>query len=96
MITGAQIRAARALLGWTVFELAKKARVGVTTVRRTELANGLTNVPSNDAIALRSALEKGGVEFIERNGGGPGVRLRVTEKSAPTIPIEKLNAENDE
>lgn len=96
MITGAQIRAARALLGWTVFKLAGKAKVGVTTVRRTEEVNGRTNVPANDAIAIRTALEKGGVEFIERDGGGPGVRLRETEQSAPTIPIEELNAENDE
>lgn len=96
MITGAQIRAARALLGWTVFELAKKAKVGLTTVRRTEQVNGLTNAPPNDAIAIRTALEKGGVEFIERDGGGPGVRLRETENAAHTIPIEDLNAENDE
>lgn len=96
MIIGAQVRAARALLGWTVFELAKKAKVGVTTVRRTELVNGRTNVPLNDAIAIRRALEKAGVEFIDRNGGGPGVRLRGTEQSALTIPIDELSAENDE
>jgi hypothetical protein len=34
--------------------------------------------------AVRSALENGGVEFIEENGGGPGVRLRKRQRSRKT------------
>ena len=45
--------------------------------------------------AIRAALEAAGVEFIERNGGGPGVRLR-EPMAASTIAIDDLNAENDE
>ena len=33
------------------------------------------------ALAIRRALETGGIEFIEENGGGPGVRLRKRQRS---------------
>lgn len=76
MITGAQIRAARALVRWTVEELAKAAKVGVMTVRRAESVDGQTSMLTNNATAIRSAFEAAGVVFIEENGGGPGVRLK--------------------
>ncbi len=44
---------------------------------------------------IRTALEKAGVEFIAENGGGAGVRLR-KPKAAKSIPIDKLNASNDD
>ena len=44
MISGAQVRAARALLGWTAKELARKASVGISTVQRIENAAGPPNV----------------------------------------------------
>ena len=75
-ITSSQIRAARALLKWTAQDVATAAKVGVATMRRAE--NGpeeLTITPAN-AQAIRNALEAAGVEFIEKNGGGPGVRLK--------------------
>lgn len=47
--------------------------------------------------AIRAALEKAGVIFQDENGEGPGVRLRKARQgAAKTIPIEDLNAENDE
>jgi transcriptional regulator with XRE-family HTH domain len=76
MITGSQIRAARALVRWTVEDLAKKANVGVMTVRRAEALDGPTTMLPNNATAIRAALESAGVEFIAENGGGPGVRMR--------------------
>ncbi len=76
MIMGAQIRAARALVRWTVEELAKEAKVGVMTVRRAESVDGQTNMLANNATAIRAALESAGVEFIAENGGGAGVRLK--------------------
>jgi hypothetical protein len=51
-------------------------RVGVTTIRRAELANGKTSMTAANDLAVRRALEAAGVEFIDENGGGPGVRLR--------------------
>jgi transcriptional regulator with XRE-family HTH domain len=49
MITSCQIRAARALINWSARELAEKSKVGVATVRRMELADG---IPSSNAQTL--------------------------------------------
>jgi transcriptional regulator with XRE-family HTH domain len=76
MITGLQIRAARALLRWTAQDLAQAARLGVATVRRAESVDGRPALTEANAAALRRALEEAGVTFIDENGGGPGVRLR--------------------
>lgn len=64
---------ARAALGWTVDDLARRARVGEATIRRFETQRG-TTIPAVSA-AIRTALEAAGIEFIDENGGGPGVRL---------------------
>jgi transcriptional regulator with XRE-family HTH domain len=76
MLTGAQMRAARALIRWTVEDLAKAANVGVMTVRRGEAADGTPTMLANNLAAIRAALEAAGVEFIPPNGSGAGVRLR--------------------
>jgi transcriptional regulator with XRE-family HTH domain len=75
-ISSAQLRAARALLRWSAADLAKASRVGVATIRRVETREGPIPVTSANEAALRQALEAAGVEFIEENGGGPGVRTR--------------------
>jgi hypothetical protein len=46
-----------------------------TAIRRTELADGATSMTAANDLAVRRALEAAGVEFIDENGGGPGVRL---------------------
>jgi len=75
-ISGAQMRAARALLRWTALDLARASRVGVATIRRVEVIDGQISATAVNQSALRRALEEAGVEFIEENGGGAGVRLR--------------------
>jgi hypothetical protein len=75
-ISSAQLRAARALLRWSALDLAEASRVGVATIRRVEVMDGDIPVTSANEAALRKALETAGVEFIDENGGGPGVRLR--------------------
>jgi transcriptional regulator with XRE-family HTH domain len=71
-----QIRAARSLLRWSAEKLADESSVSLRTIRRAELMDAETSLtPANDA-AIRRALEVAGVEFIDENGGGPGVRLR--------------------
>jgi hypothetical protein len=75
-LTSAQIRAARALVRWSAADLAKASSVGATTIRRAELAVGETSMTTPNNLAIRRALEAAGVEFINANGGGPGVRLR--------------------
>jgi hypothetical protein len=79
-ISSAQLRAARALLRWSAVDLAIASKVGVATIRRVEVLEGEIPVtPANEA-ALRTALEAAGVDFIDENGGGPGVRLRKPTK----------------
>jgi transcriptional regulator with XRE-family HTH domain len=74
MIISSQCRAARGLLDWTQQELADRAGVGIVTVRQFE---GGLNEPRRATLeVIRRALESAGVEFIQEDGGGPGVRLR--------------------
>jgi transcriptional regulator with XRE-family HTH domain len=75
-ISSAQLRAARALLRWSALELAKASKVGVATIRRVETMEGEIPVTAANEAALRATLESAGIEFIDENGGGPGVRLR--------------------
>ncbi len=75
-LTSAQIRAARALIRWSADDLAKETTLSVTTIRRAELKDSETSLTNANDRAVRHALESAGVEFIDENGGGPGVRLR--------------------
>jgi transcriptional regulator with XRE-family HTH domain len=75
-LTSAQIRAARSLIRWTADELAAASALSVATIRRAELKESETALTAANDLATRRALETAGVEFIEENGGGPGVRLR--------------------
>jgi transcriptional regulator with XRE-family HTH domain len=77
-LTSAQIRAARALIRWSAEELARHSSVGVTTIRRAELRPSATALTRANDQAIRRALENAGVEFIDAEGGGPGVRLRAS------------------
>jgi hypothetical protein len=80
-ISSAQLRAARALLRWSALDLAKASKIGVATIRRVEVLDGNIPVTPANELAIRRALEAAGVEFIDENGGGAGVRLRRSTKS---------------
>jgi transcriptional regulator with XRE-family HTH domain len=69
-----QLKMARAAVGWGVRDLAKKAGVTANTVTRIE--NG-ADAKQSTMDRLQHALESAGVEFIDENGGGAGVRLRM-------------------
>ena len=75
LITIEQLRAARALLGWSQTQLAERAGMSLPTVKRVEAENG-PRVSEEARQRLQQALESGGITFIDENGGGPGVRLR--------------------
>jgi transcriptional regulator with XRE-family HTH domain len=78
-ITADQCRGARALLDMTQPQLALAAELGLSTVVDFERSR---RPVSREAIrAMRTALERAGIEFIDENGGGPGVRLRRRQKS---------------
>jgi len=77
MVTGTQIRAARAMLGWTQKQLAEKSGVGFNTVQRAERSDGTVLGAVSTVIKLQTALESGGIIFLDAEEGiGPGVRLR--------------------
>ena len=75
-LTSAQIRAARSLIRWTADELADASTLSVATIRRAELRESKTALTAANDLAIRRTLESAGVEFIDENGGGPGVRLQ--------------------
>jgi DNA-binding transcriptional regulator YiaG len=83
-MTPAQCRAARALLGMTQPELAKESGLGLSTVVDFER---MRRQVSDDAIeAMQIALRRNGIEIIEENGGGPGVRLRYRSRPRASKP----------
>ena len=72
-----QCRMARAALGWGVRELAAAAKVSIDTVARFERGDELKE---RTIEALQRVLEAAGIEFVDGNGGGPGVRLSLKSK----------------
>ena len=75
LITPAQIRAARALLDWSMINLAKVAQVSVSTIKRMEDEN-LRSGTERSVILIQDALEAAGVRFLSDDGDGPGVRYK--------------------
>jgi ribosome-binding protein aMBF1 (putative translation factor) len=73
MILGTQVRAARALLGWTVRDLAPKAVTSVSAVNSLEGGAGPPAVNAKKLAAIQSVLEAAGIEFLDHDA--PGVRL---------------------
>jgi transcriptional regulator with XRE-family HTH domain len=73
-VTSAQVRMARAALNWSVRDLAKAAQIHRNTV--TNIETGRYAGDAATLAAIVGTLKRAGVEFIDENGGGPGVRLR--------------------
>jgi transcriptional regulator with XRE-family HTH domain len=81
LITGRQLRAARALMGWEQAELARRARVAIGTIRRMESFERQIGSRTSTLSQVLSTLERAGIEFL--NSGSPGVRLH------PVAPAER-------
>ena len=80
MLTGPQIRAARALLGWSARETAELSGVSLPTIQRLEKNSGMSETAQNRTfLDLKRAFEEAGVEFIGTPDNGPGVRLKPKE-----------------
>jgi transcriptional regulator with XRE-family HTH domain len=75
LFSSSQIRAARALVGWSQTQVATAAGLSIPTVKRAEADVGI-RVSEDALVAIANALKKAGVEFIAENGGGAGVRMR--------------------
>jgi transcriptional regulator with XRE-family HTH domain len=74
LVNGRQLRAARVLLGWDQAKLAASAHVAIGTVRRMESFDDIIASQTGTLLKVQTALEKGGIEFL--NDDRPGVRLR--------------------
>jgi len=86
MFTIAQLRAARALLGWSQDELAAKSGVSKPTIARLELGNdGEVGGYESTQGKLHDALKSAGVIFLAGNGDGPGVRLQKPSLSSDEL-----------
>ncbi len=82
-ICTAQIRAARGLLKWTQATLAHRAAVSTVTLNMIE--NETVRPRDSTLAAIRRALEAGGVQFIEENGTGVGVRFAPEAASGVSV-----------
>jgi len=80
VLTAAQLKAARALVGWEQRTLAEASGISVPTIQRMESSNGNVRGVVDTLMKVMTALENAGVEFIHdgtvSHGGGRGVRLR--------------------
>jgi transcriptional regulator with XRE-family HTH domain len=80
MITSAQLRAARALLGLDQRELAQRCGLSLPTIQRMEASDGVIRGNVDSLMKLVNALDAAGVELIGDNatssGGGRGIRLK--------------------
>jgi hypothetical protein len=72
----AQIRSARALLKWSALDLARRSSLSVNTIRRPEATNEATSLTTANDLAIRHAFEAAGIELLDEDGEGPGLRLR--------------------
>lgn len=88
--TGAQVRMARAFLRWSVADLAKKAKVGISTVQRIEAVDGRPTVGDDlqwraearekTIAAVRETLMRSGITFLPDDGSGIGIRGKSSKK----------------
>ena len=73
----AQIRAGRALLGWSQDRLSRKAGIGLATLRRIEQNEGTVKGNFSTILKIQKALEQAGIHFTEDDSGEIGVRLKM-------------------
>jgi len=71
-------------LAWSQEDLAAAADVSIPTIKRLEAQDGPLGGRDETGIKIRSTLEAAGIEFIDENGGGPGVRLRKRQQKKKT------------
>jgi transcriptional regulator with XRE-family HTH domain len=86
MITGAQIRMARGYLRWSAKELADKAGVAESTIKRMEQDEGFPIARGSNIEAVYKTLTGAGIVLVPENGGGVGVRLRKSAGEGAKAP----------
>jgi transcriptional regulator with XRE-family HTH domain len=77
MVSSSQIKAARAMLGWSAIELANRSGVGSASIKRYEVQDGVPVANTKNLMAIRNALEDAGVKFTGDPLRNPGVTLNL-------------------
>ena len=85
MVSSSQIKAARAMLGWSAIELANRSGVGSASIKRYEVQDGVPVANTKNLLAIRNALEVAGIEFTGDPLVNPGVTLRVNHKQLSSL-----------
>lgn len=77
IISSEQVRAAKAILRWSGEDLSRRSGISLSTIRRIESVSGVPEMQNlRTLLAIKAALEQGGVEFIGAPDDRPGVRLK--------------------
>ena len=76
MMSVAQLRAARGLIGWNQSRLAEASGLALSTIKRMETSEGVLRGTAENVWRIQKALQEAGVIFIDEDEEGPGVRLR--------------------
>ena len=77
MVSSSQIKAARAMLGWSAIELANRSGVGSASIKRYEVQLGIPIANTKNLMAIRNTFEEAGIEFTGDPLVNPGVTLHV-------------------
>ena len=77
MISVCQIKAARALINWTAADLATQSGVGVATIRRYEMQEGIPDANTKILQVIKATFENAGIEFTGDPLKNPGVTLNI-------------------
>ena len=76
MLTGGQIRAARAFLNWSGADLAERVGLSRNTIAKIEQNETIPSIRLQTMLDLKRTFEDAGIEFIGTPDDGPGVRLK--------------------
>jgi len=75
-----QIRAARALLGWSQSKLAHAAGIGLATLQRIEQNEGVVKGNFSTILKIQKVLEQAGIQFTDDEAGEIAVRLQTSKR----------------
>lgn len=75
MILSAQVRSARAALGWSASKLGENCGLSLRTIQTVETDGGEVKIRKSSLLAIKAALESAGIEFIGSPDDGPGIRI---------------------
>ena len=82
MVSSSQIKAARAMLGWSAIELSERSGVSSASIKRYEIQYGIPSANTNVLQKIKSVLESSGIQFTGDPLVNPGVTLDLSKWEA--------------